>query len=60
MSETKPKRCKYCGEPVYGKTFGYPPICDSAECDEEDRQNEIAMRDQARWDAEDDDYNRYM
>ncbi len=60
MSDKKQKRCKYCGEPVLGRTFGYTPICDSNECNEEDRQTEIEIQEQARWAAIDDDYSRYM
>ena len=54
------KRCKYCGDLVSGPFFGYPAICDSNECNEEDRQNEIAIQEQARFDAEEDQYSRYM
>ena len=55
----KTKPCKYCGVPVAGNFYGYPAICDSDECNEEDRQCEIETQENARWAAEDDDYSLY-
>ncbi len=57
---SKPKKCFYCGEPVVGRTFGCTPICDSNECNEEDRQREIEMQENAEEAAREDGYTRYM
>ena len=56
----KTKPCKYCGTPVTGPFYGYPTICDSDECNEEDRQAAIEQEEQAYFDAVDDGFARYM
>ncbi len=56
---SKQKKCFYCGEPVFGRTFGYTPICDSHECNEEDRQREIDIQANAEEAAREDDYSLY-
>ena len=58
MNEPKMKPCRYCGE-MTTWVPGYPPICDSPECNEEDRQAEIERNEMAREAAEQDGYSRY-
>lgn len=59
-NDVKTKKCRWCGASVTGRFFGYPAVCDSDECNEEDRQHEIAIAEQAEDDAREDDYARYM
>jgi hypothetical protein len=58
MDTPKMKRCKYCGT-MTTVVAGYPPICDSPECNEEDRQTEIERDEMAREAAAADNYSRY-
>ena len=53
------KKCFYCGKPVIGQTYGWDPICDSAECNEEDRQREIDIQEEAEQAAREDNYSMY-
>jgi hypothetical protein len=58
MSEQKMKRCRYCGT-MTTVVPGYPPLCDSDECNKEDRETEIERNEQAREAAFEDGFNRY-
>lgn len=52
------KKCKYCGE-LTTPVRGYDTICDSAECNEEDRQQEIWRAEEAREAAFEDGFSLY-
>ncbi len=58
MMKTKP--CTYCGTPVTGNFYGCTVVCDSPECDKEDQECEQQMQEDAKWDAIEDGYSRYM
>ena len=57
--KTKLKRCAYCGELTKPVPGYWTVVCDKDECNEEDREAEIARAEQARFDAEEDGYRRY-
>lgn len=59
------KSCHFCGEPVDPKMRTYLGsqtvyLCDSAECDREFTEASRAAEADARQDAEDDRYGRYL
>jgi hypothetical protein len=54
----KQAKCRYCGT-LTNIIAGYPPLCDSQECNEEDRQAEIERNEMAQEAAREDGYSLY-
>ena len=59
------RRCTFCGEPVSDKDYDYVGgarvwICGSVAGDREARDADLAAHEQARLDAMDDGYSRYL
>lgn len=55
----KMKRCKYCGELTTAPPGFWPIVCDSDECNEEARQEEIERDEAAREAAFEDGFSLY-
>lgn len=55
----KTRRCRYCGTPTEVPYMGCTPVCDSDECNEEDRQAEIERDEMAREAAFEDGFSLY-
>ena len=57
--------CAYCGEEVSNKDYDYMGnrriyICSDDQCNQEHSDQCKALRDEAMWDAQEDDYSRYL